>query len=179
VLQTLALIERRSPSPDISRLAREQERELRAYLFDDQRRGGSLTVQLRAAAARLERAWPDTAVVVTVTGDAPDLDASRLEAAIGATSEALTNAAKHGRARHATVFADVDEATGGLFLSVKDDGEGFDAATVTERVGMTHSIRGRIEQAGGRVEFASTPGDGTDVRMALPAIRRSRAAGRA
>ncbi|HWW54731.1 MAG TPA: ATP-binding protein, partial [Acidimicrobiales bacterium] len=179
VLQTLALIERRSSSPDISRLAREQERELRAYLFDQRRGGGSLTAQLRTIAARLERAWPETTVTVTVTGDAPELDRARLDAVIGATLEALTNAAKHGRARHATVFADLDEATGGLFLSVKDDGDGFDAGTVTERVGMSQSIRGRVEEVGGRVEFASTPGDGTDVRIAFPSIRRTRTAGHA
>ncbi len=35
VLQTLTLIERRSPSSEIARLAREQERELRSYLFGD------------------------------------------------------------------------------------------------------------------------------------------------
>jgi signal transduction histidine kinase len=58
VLQTLALIERRSPSPDIARLARDQERDLRAYLFDDQRATGGLAAGLRDAAARLERAWP-------------------------------------------------------------------------------------------------------------------------
>jgi signal transduction histidine kinase len=177
VLQTLALIERRSPSPDISRLAREQERELRSYLFDEQRSGGSLTAQLRAVAARLERAWPDTAVTVTVSGDAPALDHTRSDAVIGATLEALTNAAKHGRARHATVFADVDESSGGFFLSIKDDGDGFDALTVTEGVGMSQSIRGRVEGVGGHVVFASTRGDGTDVRIVLPSARRIRTAG--
>lgn len=177
VLQTLALIERRSPSPDISRLAREQERELRSYLFDEQRSGGSLTAQLRTVAARLERAWPDTAVTVTVSGDAPELDHARSDAVIGATLEALTNAAKHGRARHATVFADVDEASGGFFLSIKDDGDGFDALTVAEGVGMSQSIRGRVEGVGGRVVFVSTRGDGTDVRIVLPSARRTRTAG--
>ena len=175
VLQTLALIERRSTSPDISRLAREQERELRAYLFDDRIKGGTLTAQLRTIGARLERAWPQMTVTVTVTGDAPEPEGAQLDAALGATLEALTNAAKHGRARHATVFADLDESTGGLFFSVKDDGVGFDAANVAERVGMSQSIRGRVEGAGGHVEFTSTPGDGTDVRMAFPSIRRSRA----
>lgn len=168
VLQTLALIERRSPSPDVARLAREQERDLRAYLFEDHRQADGLAAQLRATAARFERTWPATAVTMTITGDVPDLDTERLDAASGAAAEALTNAAKHGRARHCVVFADVDETSGGLFLSVKDDGVGFEVSSVVEGVGMTRSIRGRIERVGGRVDFASTPGDGTEVRMVVP-----------
>ena len=179
VLQTLALIERRSTSPDIARLARDQERDLRGYLFDDHRQPGSLAAQLRAVAARLERSWPTTTVTVTVTEDAPGLDPDRLDAASGAAAEALTNAAKHGQARHCVVFADVDESSGGLFLSVKDDGSGFDPSTVSEGMGMARSIRGRIERIGGRVAFASSPGDGAEVRIVIPPSepkrRRSRA----
>jgi len=176
VLQTLALIERRSPSPELARLARDQERDLRAYLFDDHRQSGSLAAQLRATAARVERTWLTTDVTVTITGDVPGLDQARLDAASGAAAEALTNAAKHGRARHCVVFADVDEASGGLFLSVKDDGDGFDPTAVVEGMGMAQSIRGRIERVGGRVDVASTPGDGTEVRMFVPpaAPRRGR-----
>ena len=179
VLQTLALIERRSTSPDIARLARDQERDLRGYLFDDHRQPGSLAAQLRAIAARLERSWPTTTVTVTVTEDAPGLDPDRLDAASGAAAEALTNAAKHGQARHCVVFADVDESSGGLFLSVKDDGSGFDPSTVSEGMGMARSIRGRIERIGGRVTFASSIGDGAEVRVVIPPSepkrRRSRA----
>jgi signal transduction histidine kinase len=41
---------------------------------------------------------------------------------------------------------------------------------------MSQSIRGRVEGVGGRVEFASAPGDGTDVRITLPTTRRTRTA---
>jgi signal transduction histidine kinase len=168
VLQTLALIERRSPSPDIARLARDQERELRAYLFDDHRVTGELASQLREAAARLERAWPTVVVTVTVGDDVPTLSHDQLEAAAGATAEALTNAAKHGHATRVVVFADLDEASGGLFLSVKDDGSGFDPATAVEGMGLARSIRGRVERIGGSVTVASVPGDGAEVRMRIP-----------
>jgi signal transduction histidine kinase len=66
------------------------------------------------------------------------------------------------------VFGDVDEATGAVFVSVKDDGCGFDPAVVVEGVGMTESIRARLAAAGGRAEFASVPGEGAEVRMWLP-----------
>ena len=168
VLQTLTLIERRSPSADIAQLARDQERDLRAYLFGDHQHPGTLAAELRAAASRCEKSWPGTVVTLSVSGDAPDVGRDHVQAVLGAVAEALTNAAKHGHATHSVVFADVDESSGGLFVSVKDDGSGFDPATVTERVGMARSIRGRVERIGGTVEFASVPGDGAEVRISIP-----------
>jgi signal transduction histidine kinase len=168
VLQTLAMIERRSDSVDIARLARDQERDLRLYLFGDRGGSGNLAAELRLAAARTERAWPDTAVTVTVTEDVPVLSAGQVEAVAGAATEALTNAAKHGHARQVVVFADVHESSGGLFVTIKDDGGGFDPATVAEGVGMARSIRGRVHDLGGEVEFASAGGDGTEVRIVVP-----------
>ena len=176
VLQTLAMIERRSTSVEIARLAREQEQDLRSYLFGDRAGAGDLASRLRRAAARAERAWPGLTVTVMVTDDVPALDPARIEALIGATTEALTNAAKHGHAARAVVFADMDESNGGVVLSVKDDGTGFDSDTVVEGVGMADSIRGRVEPLGGRVEFASRLGDGVEVRIAIPPPTRWRAA---
>ncbi|MDQ1357099.1 MAG: hypothetical protein QOF20_2014 [Acidimicrobiaceae bacterium] len=175
VLQTLAMIERRSDSVEIARLARDQERDLRAYLFGDRTGSGNLPAELRQAAARAERDWPATSVTVTVTDDVPPLRPVQVEAVVGAATEALTNAAKHGHAATVVVFADIDESSGGLFLTIKDDGEGFDPATIVEGVGMTRSIRGRVEDLGGRVEFASAGGDGTEVRIALPPLAKRRA----
>ncbi len=93
----------------------------------------------------------------------------------GRLTEALTNAAKHGHATRVVVFADVDESTGGLFLTIKDDGCGFAPATVAEGMGMAHSIRGRVEDLGGRVAFVSAGGDGTEVRISLPLMSKRRA----
>jgi signal transduction histidine kinase len=168
VLQTLAMIERRSESVDIARLARDQERDLRSYLFGDRSETDNLAAALRRAAARAERSWPATAVTVTITDDVPVLRTEQVEAVVGVATEALTNAAKHGHAGRVVVFADIDESSGGLFLTIKDDGAGFDPATVTEGVGMARSIRGRVQDLGGWVEFASAGGDGTEVRIAIP-----------
>ena len=173
VLQTLALIERRSTSPDIARLAREQERELRAYLFDDHRQPATIAVELREVAARAERTWPAMAVTVTVSDDVPVLGADEVNALSGAAAEAITNAAKHGQATHAVVFADLDERSGGVFLTIKDDGQGYDPQTVLEGAGITQSIRGRVARIGGGVELAAHPGAGCEVRISLPAAGAS------
>jgi len=168
VLQTLAIIERQAPTPELARLARDQERDLRSYLFGDHRRPGSLAAELRRAGGRVEAAWAETEVTVTVTADAPLLTPAETEAVAGAVTEALTNGAKHGGAHRMVVFADVDEARGGLFLTVKDDGAGFDQARVRPGAGMAESITARLAAVGASVEFASRPGDGAEVRIALP-----------
>ena len=94
VLQTLALIQKRSDDPEeVGRLARRQERELRDWLSDTEpsRPDERLADALRAAAADIEDSHgaPIEAVVV---GDA-ELD-ERLEALVAASREALTNSAK-------------------------------------------------------------------------------------
>jgi signal transduction histidine kinase len=112
-------------------------------------------------------------VTLTIGDDVPPLTPDQIAAAGGAAAEALTNAAKHGRAGHVVVFADLDESSGGLFLSIKDDGVGCDPTTITERAGMSHSIRGRVSSVGGQMDFASAPGDGSEVRITMPPQERS------
>ncbi|MGH9150126.1 MAG: sensor histidine kinase, partial [Acidimicrobiales bacterium] len=102
---------------------------------------------------------------VVLTGDLPALPAGHVEAVAGAVGEALTNAAKHGGATRVVVYAEVDGD--GLFCSVKDNGAGCDVAALRPGVGVERSIRGRIEELGGRVELAGAAGSGMEVRMWL------------
>ena len=98
VLQTLAVVQRRATDPDLARLARDQERELREYLFGAEPAGGELGPRLRQAAARFEDHF-DARAQVIVADDLPKLAGDRVDALAGAVSEALTNAGKHGGAR--------------------------------------------------------------------------------
>ena len=124
VLQTLAVVQRRATRSDLVRLARDQERELREYLFGAEPAGGELGPRLRQAAARFEDHF-DARAQVIVADDLPKLADDRVDALAGAVSEALTNAGKHGGARTVTVYAEPDD-DGGVFCSVKDDGRGFE-----------------------------------------------------
>lgn len=172
VLQTLAVVQRRSDEPELARLARDQERELREFLFGTgvAEGGGDLGVALRQVAGRAERR-DETNIRVVVAPDLPDLAATTVEAVAGAVGEACTNAAKHGWAQVITVYAEPD---GGVVrCSVKDDGQGFDGTTTAEGVGLSRSVRGRIEQVGGRVEIDPNPGRGTEVRIVVPAAGRT------
>ena len=169
VLQTLAVIERRTGEADIARLAREQERELRRYLFEGtQATTGALTLReaLDRAVARFEANFAGTAEVVIVD-DLPALSDAKTDAIAGAVGEALTNAGKHGRASRVTIYLEPTD-DGGVFCSVKDDGVGLDPATVHEGVGIARSIRGRLADIGGRAEVRGAPGDGAEVCMWAP-----------
>jgi signal transduction histidine kinase len=168
VLQTLAVVERRADDPQLARLARDQERDLRAYLLGTAGGGtgrGGLGDALRHAARRAELSH-GTRVEVLVPDDLPPLGRAMVDALAGAVGEALTNAGKHGAAQRAVVYVEPTET--GLFCSVRDDGTGFDPAETVEGVGLPRSIRGRIDELGGRVELDTAPGRGTEVRITLP-----------
>jgi signal transduction histidine kinase len=86
--------------------------------------------------------------------------------------EALTNAIKHGGARHAAIEIDEDHAA--VRLLIRDDGDGFDPGAKTDGFGLL-GMQERAELLGGSFTVESTPGTGTTVRATLPAQRRSAA----
>ena len=156
VLQTLAVVQRRATDPELARLARDQERELREYLFGAEPAGGELGPRLRQAAARFEDHFEARAQVI-LADDLPNLPPDRVEALAGAVSEAMANAGKHGGAHAVTVYAEPDN-DGRVFCSVKDDGTGFDPEVAGghrahpvdpgTRHGGRRSCRGRRQPAG-------------------------------
>lgn len=166
VLQTLAVVERRTDDPELARLAREQERGLRALLHGEQEPMLPLAEALDAAARRFEATFTGR-VEVLIPDDAGALADEVVQAVSGAVGEALTNAGRHGRASRVVVYVEpLDEEQ--VFVSVRDDGAGFDPLAVTEGIGLPRSIRGRIAEVGGDVEVAAAPGRGTEVRITVP-----------
>ncbi|MFT4124740.1 MAG: PspC domain-containing protein [Gordonia sp. (in: high G+C Gram-positive bacteria)] len=174
VLQTLALIQKQAGKPDeVIRLARGQERQLRGWLFGDPaQQGSSLAAALREVGAEVEDDYGIEVEVVTVGDLRPDDDsdktiARRWPALIGATREALVNAAKHSGERTVDVYCEVGDDEVEVF--VRDRGTGFDPDQVdADRQGVARSIRARTERAGGRAVVDSVPGRGTNVRLMMP-----------
>jgi signal transduction histidine kinase len=78
--------------------------------------------------------------------------------------EALTNIARHSRARHASVSA--SHVGGRLRLVVEDDGHGFDPSAPTERLGLV-GMRERMELVGGELRIESGRRSGTTVILEL------------
>jgi len=117
---------------------------------------------LEAALRALVRRAP---VPVDLRAEIPQrLDTGIEAAAYFLVSEALTNVAKHARAR--TVSVDVAYAGGTLVVTIADDGVGGADA------GRGSGLRGlldRVDAVGGRLEVRSVPGHGTRLCARLPA----------
>ncbi len=168
VLQTLAVIQRRSDDSGLASMAREQELELRSFLTGATTEPDTLPAALRHAAQRHEK-QSDAKVQVVVAEELPTVSSDTIAAMSGAVREALTNATKHGNASSITIYAEPDydndrDATD-VFCSIKDDGEGFDVDTATESIGVSRSIKGRLADIGGTAEISSRIGRGTEVRL--------------
>ncbi|MFV8128991.1 PspC domain-containing protein [Streptomyces syringium] len=172
VLHTLTLIQRNADDPrEVARLARAQERELRAWLYRPEGRGKdeseeptTLAEAVKATAAEVED-YHGVPIEVVVVGDCP-LD-ERLAAQQQAAREAMVNAAKYGGEGGAVqVYAEVEGRT--VFISVRDRGPGFDPDAVPEdRMGVRESIIGRMQRNGGTARLRSAPDGGTEVELEM------------
>ena len=170
VLQTLAMIQRRSGDPAaVSSLARRQERDLRDWLAGRDARPGeaadvTLSAAITTAAAEIERDYPVTIEVVTV-GDAALTE--QLGAVVAAAREAMVNVAKHAAVPTASLFAEVTAAE--VVVYVRDRGAGFDPGAVPQdRRGISDSIVARMARHGGIAHVASGPEAGTEVELRMP-----------
>ena len=168
VLQTLALIQRRAEDPrQVAQLARQQERDLRAWLnAQGPAASGSLAGSLREAAAEVEALHGVPIEVVTVGDAAVD---ERLAALLAAAREALANAARFSGAERVDVYGELSPERVEVF--VRDRGTGFDRAAVPDdRRGVRESIEGRMMRHGGSATVTTAPGCGTEVVLALELV---------
>ena len=79
--------------------------------------------------------------------------------------EALTNVAKHAGASH--VALTVSDADGGIALTVRDDGAGFDPRQRSSGFGLL-GMRERLALVNGTLDVESEPGSGTLLCAAIP-----------
>ena len=89
--------------------------------------------------------------------------------------EALTNAAKHARAR--TVSMDLDRTQSDVSISIRDDGCGFDAELKTGHastgIGLgLFGMQERVNLVGGSFRIWSKPSTGTEVFAFVPLDQR-------
>ncbi|MGH4022769.1 MAG: sensor histidine kinase, partial [Pseudonocardiaceae bacterium] len=176
VLQTLALIQQQSDSGrEVRRLARGQERELRAWLYGPQGYGRAgpepdggeptaLSETLSVVAGEVEDTY-SVSVQAVVVGDCP-ADATMAPLVLS-SREAMVNAAKHAGVGEVSVYAEVEP--GQVHVFVRDRGSGFDHTAVpADRHGLADSIHARMERHGGTVRLRTAPGEGTEVQLAMP-----------
>ncbi|PZU49128.1 MAG: ATP-binding protein [Microbacterium sp.] len=160
VLQTLALIQNRGgASSEVARLARAQERELRAWLYDgDQPADSDLPTDLRDYAGALELDYP-VRIDVVAAGTSTERASGEVAAA---AREAMLNAARHAGGE---VSVYIEGSGRGVDVYIRDRGAGFELAAVPDdRLGIRQSIIGRMRRAGGSATVTSGP-DGTEVHL--------------
>ncbi len=88
--------------------------------------------------------------------------------------EALTNVRKHGQAH--CVQVRFERADGRAYITVQDDGVGFDPESQATSEGGHFGLRflqERAQEVGGSVAIVSSPGGGTRVEVEMPVTRRA------
>ncbi len=83
-----------------------------------------------------------------------------------AVKEALNNAVRHAAATQVRLRIHLAEAA--LWVTIADDGCGFDVAHPRRAGNGLLNLRSRLEAVGGRAEIRSAPGQGTTVTLVLP-----------
>ncbi|HEY2964377.1 MAG TPA: PAS domain S-box protein [Pyrinomonadaceae bacterium] len=150
------------------RLVRDLSVDLRPPLLDDL----GLVTALRWYVDRYAKRTGVVADVVVEMKDPNERFSRELETAcFRIAQEALTNVARHARAGCVLVRLVKDE--NGLFLSVKDNGVGFNAETLRKRAPRAATLgllgmQERAHAAGGVVEIDSRVSNGTEIRLKLP-----------
>jgi signal transduction histidine kinase len=178
VLQTLALIQRADAPGRAKTLARRQERELRAWLFDErppEGEGGALDLSgnLDRMVTEVEDRH-DVEVDLVLVGTCPM--EPRLEALVAALREAAHNAARHAGVTEVSVYVEVQPER--VEAYVRDRGNGFDLDAVEPgRLGVRESIVGRMARHGGKAEVHTAPGEGTEVTLEIARTPDREAAG--
>jgi signal transduction histidine kinase len=142
--------------------------EMRALIFElrpELLENDGLTMALNSQAATLEMSHH--LLVETELCEEPALSVDAKEALYRVTREALFNVVKHAQASHVRLRMTCDEES--VYLEIADDGIGFDpCALFPGHLGL-QSIRERIERLDGTAAIDSAPGQGTRVRVVLPA----------
>ena len=188
VLQVLAMVQRRGveaggAAAELGRLAGQQEAALRALVGMRDGAGSAApgvagsgsgpaaapgladlrTLLLTAQSAQVTVSAPAQAVLLY--GEV----ARQLTAAVAA---ALDNVREHcGEQARAWVL--IEDEPDAVTVTIRDDGPGIPEGRLAEaaaagRLGVSHSIRGRLIDLGGSARISSLPGEGTAVELRLP-----------
>ncbi|MBW8781588.1 MAG: sensor histidine kinase [Verrucomicrobia bacterium] len=144
-------------------------REVRAHitgLTPDNVRKDSLIAVLSAVAEEL-RAGREVAFDYTIDDSAAAaLSGEQLAHLVPFVREAISNALRHGQARH--IILRLHEGDNAVCLLVQDDGRGFDSSAVSGSGHGLANLRARAESTGGSLNLTSTPGAGTRLVITLP-----------
>jgi len=102
---------------------------------------------------------------VRVEGEPAPLESDQEIAVYRFVQEALSNVAQHAGASRLDVALSAND--GGLEVTVRDDGRGFDAGGEAAGLGLS-GMAERARLVGGKLEVDSRPGGGTSLTLVVP-----------
>jgi signal transduction histidine kinase len=181
VLQSIALVHKRAAElgaePTVSGprvleladMAGEQEQALRTLIMREPEEPPVGAAALRDRLETVVRSVRSLPVTLSAVGPIW-LPAADVEAIAAAVEQALDNVVRHAGATRAVVFADVEDPW--VIVSVRDNGAGFvydeRDLLAAGKAGLLKSMKGRIEDLGGRMRVKTAPGVGTEVEFHVP-----------
>lgn len=165
VLQALTMIRARSEdSAFVERVARAQERDLRAWLYgtgSPQSHEQSTQEAIRAAIADIEDTF-DADVSLVVVGE--EQHAGNEKELVAMLREATSNAIRHGKPPY-SVYVELERNR--VVAFVRDHGDGFSVDSIpSDRHGVRESIIGRAKNLGGSAEVKTK--NGTEIQITIP-----------
>lgn len=136
-------------------------------LMDESPAPLDLSVRLRNCIKELTLEDDLKIVDQVADGFSPKCSKNSSDQVLNFTREALKNAARHAQANQIVVRADA--AVGHYFVSVSDNGKGFDTSQPEPKGHFGLQImRARATAIGGQLEIESKPGAGTRVTLIWP-----------
>jgi len=159
VLRAVAVTDQPLPWSVLVAKARQAQAALARRVRPGKRGPVDLVSELRR---QVQEVTPELAIRWRVARDL-EVPAAQAEALCGAAGEVLRNVVAHAGVVDAAVTARGD-GSGGVEVTISDDGAGFDPAQVGPLSrGLRSSVLGRVRDAGGNAEVISSPGRGTMV----------------
>jgi len=132
-------------------------------------RPADLSCGLKIALTRLAKRSSGL-VKVNLEAEEVDLSSDTAATLYRIAQEAFHNALRHAEAE--TIWLKLWRTKDTISLLVKDDGRGFDSATIIPGLGL-ESMRERSQSLGGTFELTTEPQSGTTVEVSLPCANDS------
>jgi signal transduction histidine kinase len=153
---------------DLSQITQQALKEMRLMVYELRSpalrsEGLARAIQLRLESVEL-RAGVNATLDASLSGEIPEWIE---EALYRIALEALNNSLKHAFAQNIGIV--IRNRDGGIWMQVRDDGNGFNPALQDHPGGMgMNTMRDRAERLKGSLEIHTSPGEGTEVEVKIP-----------